>query len=58
MVATRSRDYDTNPVLQSPHTIVPHGGHNRFLNHDVVAVALLSISISILSAVLLTNLMM
>jgi hypothetical protein len=58
MVATRSRDYELNPVLQSPHTVVPHG--NIFMNHNddthaVVAATLLSISVSILVGVFITT---
>jgi hypothetical protein len=60
MVATRSRDYELNPVLQSPHTVVPRG--NIFMNHTddthaVVAATLLTISVSILVGVFITTLM-
>ena len=59
MVATRSRDYELNPVLTSSHIVVPHG--NIFMNHDdthaVVAATLLSISVSILVGVFITTLM-
>ena len=59
MVATRTRDYDRNPVLQSPHTI-PRGGNknNRFTNHDVVAATLLTISASILAGVFIITTLM
>jgi hypothetical protein len=58
MVATRSRDYELNPVLTSSHTVVPRD--NIFMNHNddthaVVAATLLTISASILVGVFITT---
>jgi nitric oxide reductase activation protein len=64
MVATRSRDYDLNPVLNSSHTIRRGGNNNNnlFMNHDddthaVVAATLLTISASISVGVFITTFM-
>tara|TARA_Y100000385_G_scaffold242196_1_gene259025 strand:- start:1206 stop:1385 length:180 start_codon:yes stop_codon:yes gene_type:complete len=58
MVVTRSRDYELNPVPKSPQHPIPRENHIMFVNHhDMVVVALLSLSISIMVGVFITTLM-